>query len=32
MTKTPKFGGIWTEEKLKPVGKYLKAYFNAGAK
>ena len=26
MTKTPKFGGIWTEKKLKPIGKYLKAY------
>jgi|GEM_PF-7038967 len=26
MTKTPKFGGIWTEEKLKRVEKYLKAF------
>ena len=26
MIKTPKFGGNWTEEKLKRVEKYLKAY------
>ena len=26
MTKTPKFGGVWTEKKLKPIGKYLKAF------
>ena len=26
MTKTYKFGGDWTEEKLKRVEKYLKAY------
>ena len=26
MTETNKFGGNWTEEKLKRVEKYLKAY------
>ena len=26
MTKTHKFGGNWTEEKLKSLGKYLKAF------
>ncbi len=26
MTETQGFGGSWTEEKLKQVEKYLKAY------